>query len=87
MLAGGPIGWIIGLVGTALVYFLGRGAVKDVIESQIRTQSLPPFLKRPARSKVATELSLNAGRFESDLHSLIREHCEPLYRAIDDINV
>ncbi len=87
LLASGPVGWIIGLIGAAIVYVLGRGVVKDMIETQIRTMSLPPFLKRSAKSKVATELSLNAGRFEAEIHSLLREKCEPLYRAIHEINV
>ena len=87
LLASGPVGWIIGLIGTAIVYVLGRGVIKDMIETQIRTMNLPPFLKRPAKSKVATELSLNAGRFEAEIHALLREKCEPLYRAIHEINV
>ena len=31
LLASGPVGWIIGLIGAAIVYVLGRGVVKDLI--------------------------------------------------------
>jgi hypothetical protein len=86
LLMSGPVGWIIGLLGAAVVYRLGRGAVKDMIETQIRTRRLPPFLKRSAKSKATTELSLNAGKFETEIHTLLREKCEPLYRGIHDIN-
>jgi actin-like ATPase involved in cell morphogenesis len=86
LIASGPVGWIIGLLGGAVIYSVGRGAVKVMVETQIRTRRLPPFLKRSAKSKVTTELSSNAGKFETEIHALLREKCDPLYSAIHDIN-
>lgn len=88
LVVSGPIGWIVGLVGSGLIYALGlRGVVKRRIETRIHNLRLPPYLKSRAKSKVATELSLNARKFEEQIYTLLKEQCQPLYKAIQEINV
>jgi hypothetical protein len=86
LLHAGPVGWVVGAVIGAIMLFLGKGAVQELVQEALRERQLPPILKRPAKSKVATELALNAPKFEEKLYSTLKEQCAPLYEALEKLN-
>ena len=84
LLLEGPIGWVIGAVLVGVIYFFGKDAVQRALEPWIRNRRIPRLFKRGVRSRITTELSVTAQKFEHELHRLITEAAAPLYRAIEE---
>lgn len=86
LLVEGPIGWVIGAVLAGGVFFFGKKKVQDVlIEPTLRNRRIPAFIKKPAKSKVASELKLNAPKFEEAIFQKLKEQSAPIYAALENI--
>lgn len=83
LLLEGPVGWVLGAVLGALVFFLGKNKLHDLLAPQIRKRRIVPFLKRRAKSKVATTLQLNSPKFEEQIRTTLTDAAKDLYRALD----
>lgn len=87
LLIEGPIGWVIGAILAFLVFFFGKKTIQDVlIEPTLRNRKIPAFIKKPAKSKIASQLKLNAPKFEEDIYKTLREQSGPLYAALENIS-
>ena len=82
----GPVGWVIGAIIGGIMLFFGNEAVKEFVQDKVKHRRLPPLLKRPAKSKIATELKLNAPKFEEKLYATLKEQSAPLYDALEALN-
>lgn len=86
LLEAGPIGWGIGAAFGVVLFFLGKKTVQDVlIEPALRNRKIPAFIKKPAKSKIASELKLNAPKFEEAVFQKLKEQSAPLYAALENI--
>lgn len=85
LLMSGPIGWVIGFVLGALAFTLGKKRLDDFLAPVARRSKIPPLLKRRAKTQIATDLTLNAPRFEDELRTLMRDAAKDLYRAVDGL--
>jgi hypothetical protein len=82
----GPVGWVIGAIIGSIMLFYGKEAVKEFVQDKVKHRQLPPLIKRPAKSKIATELKLNAPKFEEKLYATLKEQSAPLYEALEELN-
>ncbi len=86
LISTGPVGWVLGAIIGAIVLVLGRGTVQKTVQNLLKDRELPPLLKRPAKSKIATELTLNAPKFEERLLMTLKDQSAPLYEALEKIS-
>jgi hypothetical protein len=87
LLETGPIGWVIGAALGSMAFVIGKQRLQDaIIEPAIRNRRIAAFLKKPAKSKVATQLKLNAPKFREDLYQTLRLSATPLYEALDKLH-
>ena len=83
----GPVGWIIGAILGALIFFGGKKRIQEgIIEPAIRDRQIPKFFKKAAKTKIATQMSLNAPKFQEDLYQTLKKQSAPLYEALDKLN-
>ena len=83
LIAGGPIGWIIGAIVAGSVFFLGKEVLEEEIGEYISHKSIPPFVKKLAKNKVVSQLKMNEAKFEEDVYNMLQEQVKPIYEAID----
>ena len=86
LLLEGPVGWVIGAILGATVFFLGKQTIHNIINSKLHDRKIPALLKKPAKSKVATELKLTGPKFQQELSNNLRAHAMPLYAAIEKLD-
>lgn len=84
LIASGPVGWVIGAIGGAFAYFLGKTAFEEVISDYIVDKRIPALVKKPAKGKIVAQLKLNESKFEQEIYEMLEQYLKPIYEAIDN---
>jgi len=85
IIASGPVGWIIGAIGGAFAFFLGKNRIEEAVSSYIIDKDIKihSLVKKTARGKVISQLKLNEISFEQEIYNKLQQLLKPIYEVID----
>ena len=83
LIAGGPVGWLMGGIIGVFAFVLGKNKAEEAISKLIVNRKIPAIIKRAAKKKIAAQLKLNQSKFEQEIYDLLQKQLKPIYEAID----